>query len=539
MKVRPKKAPATAKMQNGQPTPKPMAVPYRFPAPIRGLVLNENRAIAQPGGARILDNWVPTTTGVRVRGGCIRHATVHATKAVETLFRYKSGGFEQFFAATDTTIVDITAPTSPLIPPTPVVTGRTSGRYSTEHFGTAGGDYLYAVNGTDSPLLYDGTTFTPITGASTPAITGVTTSSLSHVWSFANRLFFVEKDSMTAWYLPVDSIGGAAAAFSLAGVFKMGGALLFGARWSMDAGDGLDDKCVFVSTEGEVAVFEGTNPGSAADWRKAGIYQVSKPLGPKAITTAGGDLLIATELGLVPLSQAVQKDIAALEMGAVSQAIAPYWRQQSRALIGKGWEIIKMPASGFMLVSQPYQSDFIGTCLVANLQTGAWSRFTGWRTNCLGLFAGDGYFGDDRGGVFLVDSGGSDDGVPYTCVMLMQHEDFGSPIAQKTVLQMRPVFQVGNEVLPKIEALADYDETVSAPPPSITEFQLYGWDVGLWDEALWDTADTRVHSPQWVPVGVTGFVIAPLLQMTFGVTPTPRVELISVDATYTSGAIVA
>ncbi|MFK5282932.1 hypothetical protein ACI3PL_25530, partial [Lacticaseibacillus paracasei] len=60
---------------------------------------------------------------------------------------------------------------------------------------------------------------------------------------------------------------------------------------SMDAGDGLDDKCVFVSSEGEVAVYEGTNPGSAADWRKAGVYQITRPLGQNAKVSAGGDLL--------------------------------------------------------------------------------------------------------------------------------------------------------------------------------------------------------------------------------------------------------
>lgn len=538
MDVRGKKSPPAHKMANGQPVKPVAALPYRFPAPIRGWVLNENRAISQPGGARILDNWVPTTTGVRVRGGSRKYATIHATEAVQSLFAYKSGATELFFAATESVICDISTVADPDTPPTPDVSGQNGGYYSTEQFGTAGGDFLYAVNGVDDALLFDGSAWTPIDGVSTPAITGVTTANLSHVWSYASRLFFVEKNTMTAWYLPVDQVGGAVNSFSLAGIFKKGGALLFGAKWSMDAGDGLDDKCVFVSTEGEVAVYSGTNPGSAADWRKEGVYQITKPLGQNATTSAGGDLLIATEVGMVPLSEAVRRDIASLELGAVSKQISPYWQAQALSIGSLPWEVIKIPNKNIMVVSQPDALDDLGSCLIANLQTGAWSRFTGWRTRCLGVFADRGYFGSDSGEVFRMETGGSDNGLPYTAVCLLSHDDFAAPAMTKTVTQMRPVFQVGNPIAPKLEALPDYDETVSVPPSSVADFPLGIWDEGLWDSALWDSADVTVAQAQWVSVGVTGYVVAPLLQMTFGVTPAPRVELVAIDAAYHVGALV-
>lgn len=535
MDIRPRKA--TPKTRANVQPPEP-AVPFRFPAPIRGWVLNENRVTAQPGAARVLDNFIPTTTGIRVRGGSRKYATAHATEPVESLFTYKSGATEKFFVATTTTISNITTVADPLVVPTPAVTGRTSGYYSTEQFGTAGGDYLYAVNGTDKPLLYNGTTFTPIDGASTPAITGVTTSDLIHVWSFANRLFFVKKNSMEAWYLPVDSIGGAAASFSLAGIFKKGGTLLFGAKWSMDAGDGLDDKCVFVSSEGEVAVYEGTNPSSAADWRKAGVYQITKPLGRNAKTTAGGDLLIATEVGIVPLSEAVRRDIAALELGAISKTIAPYWQSQAQALSALPWEIIKVPQRNVMIVSQPSATDPVGSCLVANLQTGAWSRITGWHTRCMAVFSDDGYFGADDRCVYQMEAGGSDDGDSYTCVYLGQHEDMGAPALQKTVTQMRPVFQAANPILPLLKAVPDYDETIGAPPSSVPNFPSGIWDEGTWDSSLWDSGEATIAAAQWVAIGVTGYVIAPLLQLTFGVTPVPKVELVAIDAAFRVGALV-
>jgi hypothetical protein len=398
-------------------------------------------------------------------------------------------------------------------------------------FGTAGGDFLVLANGTDDVQTYDGAAF------AVPAITGVAADTLSHVWSFANRLFFVKSGTQSAWYLPVDSIAGAASEFSLAGVFSKGGSLLFGAKWSMDAGDGLDDKCVFVSTEGEVAVYEGTNPGSAADWRKVGLYAIPKPLGRRPYVQAGGDLLIAVQAGLIPVSAAVNRDIAALDAAAVSRNISPYWQEQARTLAGENWEMIKIPRANMMIVSQP--GDTNQTCLAINLQTGAWSRFTGWNTECLALFNDQGYFGSDDDCIYQMEVGGSDDGAPYTCTYLGLHEQLGVQGRQKTLLQMRAVFLAGSPVRPQLSALTDYDETLSAPPSSVADFASATWDGALWDVDKWDAATDLVIDATWTSIGKTGFSVAPELQITYGVTPTPLVELVSIDAEFIVGAMVA
>lgn len=611
MLVLPKKAAPAHK--GPQPTPKPMAQQFSFPAPTQGWVLNENLATPSPAGARILDNWWCTPTGIKVRGGTTLHATLGA--AVVSMFSYKSGADEKFFVATAADIFDITSPADPEVTPTATVTDQSGGYYVIEQFATAGGEYLYALNGSDYPLLYDGTEFNPVaavatnevpystltaafsvgetvTGgtsgasatilaimptsatagtlklgaitagpfqngealtsaggaatasgasavASTIAITGVTTTGLSFVWSYANRLFFVESGTMNAWYLPVDSIGGAANSFSLGGVFKKGGALLFGATWSMDAGDGLDDKCVFISTEGEVAIYSGTNPGSATDWAKQGVYQITRPLGPKAIMQAGGDLLIATETGLVPLSEAIRRDVAALSLGAVSRKIESHWQARALSYSASNWEVIKWPQKNLMLVSQPGGGN---TCLAANLQTGAWSRVTGWDTNCLGFFGGDCYYGDSTGLVFQMESGGSDNGAIYTASWLGQHDPMSAPGLQKTVHQMRALFTAGSPINAQLFANINFDESLNAPPSAVTLVATAGWDVSLWDVGLWDEAtggSVSAGDARWTAVGVTGHTIAPQLQLTFGSAAAPNVSLVTIDATYTVGALVA
>ncbi len=535
MQVRGKKTAPAHKFVNGQPPQAAPAETFTFPAPIRGWVLNENLATVQPAGARILDNWLCTTTGVRVRGGCVKHATVAA--GVKAIWAYNAPT-PKFFAATASAVYDITSPASPTVSPVASVSGQTSGDYSTAQFGTAGGNYLYAVNGADKPLLFDGSTFTAIDGASSPAITGVTTTTLSQVWSFANRLFFVQKDTMNAWYLPVDSIGGAANSFSLAGVFTKGGSILFGAKWSIDAGDGLDDKCLFVSTEGEVAVYQGTNPGSAADWSLVGIYTMPKPLGKNAYTTAGGDLLIATEVGLIPVSASVQNDLAALESKAVSGPIARYWQDQARS-IGSGWQLVKSPRKGVMFISQPDTSGVTKTALAVNLLTGAWSRVTGWDTRCVAYYNDNPYFGANDGCVYLMDASGSDAGSIYTALYLGQHEAMGVQGREKTVLQMQAMFQTGTPINPQLSALSDFSEATSSAPSSPANFTTDTWDSGLWDTAVWNATTTTENSARWTAAGVTGRTIAPELQLTFGITPTPVVELVAIDAQYRIGAVVA
>lgn len=531
MMVRPKKKAPTRK--GPEPTPKQPARAHTFPAPIRGWVLNENVSIPQAGGALILDNWICTTTGASVRGGTFKHVTLES--AASALFAYRSGGAEIFFGATASTIYDISA-ASATTPPA-VVTGQTGGTYSTEQFGTAGGDFLYAVNGSDEAQLFDGAAWTQINAASTPAITGVATETLSHVWGFANRLFFVGKDTKSAWYLPVDSIAGAANEFSLAGIFKQGGSLLFGATWSLDAGDGLDDKCIFISTEGEVAVYEGTNPGSAADWRKVGVYQITKPLGPKAIMQAGGDLLIATENGLVPISEAIRRDVAALELGSVSRPITPYWQTQVTATAGNPWEIIKWPQNNLMIVSQPGGAD--KSALVANLQTGAWSRFTGWDTRCLGFFDESGFYGDATGNVYRMETGGSDDGLNYTCAYLGQHEGMGAPGVEKTVTQMRATFKLSGTIQPIVTAQTDYSSNISLAPAAAPDASGQAlWDAGVWDQSVWDSVGVLQTKALWSSVGRTGRTVAPEVQITFGNIAKPVVELVSIDAAYEIGALV-
>jgi hypothetical protein len=502
-----------------------------FPAPTKGWWSAQGLATAQPGTAPVLENWFPTQTGVEMRSGCLLSATI-GTDEVETLMAY-IGTSRKLFAADTAGIYNITSVADPDVAPAADVTGQTSGDYGWENFSTAGGYYMYAVNGANKPRLYDGTTWTAVDALSTPAITGVTTTTLSHVWSYRSRLFFIGS-GMNAWALPVDSIGGAATQIALGGVFQKGGSLLLGATWSQDSGDGLDDKCVFITTEGEFAVYEGSDPSDPSDWNLVGRYDIAPPLGKMAVMRAGGDLLVATERGLIPISAAVNKDAAALDLAAISAPIAPDWTREASQRRSMPWQIAKWPLKSKAIISNPVTSDDATTppqCFVVNLETGAWCKYTGWNTRSLVLHNDFVYFGTNTGQIMQAEVTGADDGelIYHSCVYSFDH--LGRPGFNKNVIEMRGIFTTYNSFTPQLSVSIDYQLSLPAPPSAATDLSASSeWDAGLWDVALWDAgAQSYTAQTYWVGVALSGIAHAPQLQVTSGADVSSQTQLVMLD----------
>ena len=67
------------------------------------------------------------------------------------------------------------------------------------------------------------------------------------------------------------SVGGAAQVLDLSSIAKYGGHLVDLDTWTIDAGYGVDDNLVFITSNGEVIVYRGTDPSSAATWALAGV----------------------------------------------------------------------------------------------------------------------------------------------------------------------------------------------------------------------------------------------------------------------------
>jgi hypothetical protein len=181
-----------------------------IPAPIGGLNARDSIAAMPITDALILRNWFPLPYAVSMRKGYQEIAVGMAPGETPTVATYSSMlGVDLPVVFTGHNIYVITASGAS---PAPVVTGLTNDYWQTTMCNPTGTPYLIAVNGADDPRAYDGTAFT------SPVITPPTGETLDpktfiHVALHQRRLWFVQKDSMQAWYLPVDQIAGEAAVF--------------------------------------------------------------------------------------------------------------------------------------------------------------------------------------------------------------------------------------------------------------------------------------------------------------------------------------
>jgi hypothetical protein len=523
-----------------QPVPQQIAQQLQaitLPAPTRGIILNENETYMQPGGALICDNWMPTMKGVKLRGGCVRYCTLPETTPIISGFEFASGNNQRMFAANASKLYDVTSPT-----PTLVKAGQLSGNYCASQMANASGDHMLVVNDAgDYPLHFDGTNWTTfnagqITG---PAGTSVVAGhNLTYVWKYRGRFYFIEGGTMNAYYLGIDAFQGALSLIPLAGAATHGGKLLFGASWSVDAGDGIDDKCVFVTDLGELLIFTGSNPADASNWSQEGRYEVSAPMGMNAHIGVGGDLLIMTVDGIVPTSGAITKDRTELELAAITRTIKPMWRDEVNAKRASPWTIKKWDEYGGIFVTWPGGNVGNQYCAVVNSATGAWARFLGWDATCFMRMRGDLFFGTQNGIVMQADRTGYDDGKPYVATLVGGWEMFQSPPNTITWRQARASFSASNAepFQPQLSATADYIITLPPPPPAGPDPGLGDvWDEGLWDVMKWDQsapAKPVVRNTGWVSIGVTGYSHAPVVQVTVGQQANPNVELISISAVY-------
>ena len=532
-----------------------------LPAPTRGLVLNENESFIQPGAALVLDNWKPTMKGLALRGGCSRWSVLPETTPVVSMFQFISGNNQKMFAGNATKLYDVTA-TAPVL----VKSGQASGNYVASQMANQGGDHMLVANDAGDYLLhYDGTTWTTYNASQittnpsvTPPPSCATGHNLTYVWKYRGRYYFIEGGTMNAWYLPLNAVQGQLNLIPLAGAATKGGKLLCGFTWSIDAGDGIDDKCVFMTDQGELLIFTGSDPSVSTNWRQEGRYATSVPLGMNCWTPIGGDVLIATVDGIIPISASITKDTSQLELAAITRAIKPMWRDEVNAKRALPWTMCKWDEYGGLFVTWPGGIAGSQRCGVVNIATGAWARFVGWDAMCFGRMRADMFFGTQGGVIMQADRTGYDDNAPYTAVMVGGWEMFSSQSATMVWRQARASFtaRAGEPFQPQLSATTDYVIVIppapsAAPDPGVLDV----WDQGLWGPdagptppgphaptapeiaqyAQWDQptpATPTVRNTGWVSIGYTGFSHAPICQVTIAQAARPEVELISIAATY-------
>jgi hypothetical protein len=479
-----------------------VSVTLSVSSPTGGWNARDPLAMMKETDAISLDNFFCTPFDVKVRDGYSQYAT-GITGTVNTLASYSPpAGSPKLFAAAGANIYDVTAGGAV---GAAVVTGATSDKWQHTNFGTAGGNFLYMVNGADKPRLYDGSSWVAVDGVSTPAITGVTTTTLIHVAAFKARLWFIQKDTLKVWYLPTLSIGGAASAFDLSSLFNRGGYLMAMGNWSLDAGYGMDDYAVFVTSEGQVAVYKGTDPAAAATWALIGVYDVGSPIGRRCLMKYAGDLTLICKDGLAPLSKSLMSSRVNSQVmltDKIQDATSGYITQYGTNF---GWEAALFPQEDMLLVNVPI-STTTSYQLVMNTISGSWSQFSGWNAACFELHNDLLYFGSN-GVVCKAWDTTADNGENINFEAQQSFNYFGKGGQLKQVKMLRPIISTDGSPAVLLGVNTDFDTSDPTGIPTFTANTSAIWDLATWDGGFTWGGDLQVRR-DWQTAFGLGYCIS-------------------------------
>ena len=500
-----------------------VATARSLPAPVGGWNARDSLADMDEKDAVILTNLFPSTTSVNLRGGYSLFSTGYGAQ-VETVLAYAGSTTNKIFGIAGGGVYDATAGGAV---GAAAVSGLANSRWQYVNIATPGGNFIEMCNGADAVYTFDGTNWASQAGN----ISGVTSSTLININLHKNRLWFVQVGTLKAWYLPVQSISGAAAALDLSSFCPHGGYLMAMCTWTMDAGYGVDDMAVFITSNGDCLVYRGTDPSSASTWALVGVFWLGSPIGRRCFVKYKGDVLLITQDGLVPLSGALQSSrvnprVALTDkiQRATSDAVTNYGANF-------GWEIQPYPKENALLLNVPIATNANQQQYVMNTITGAWCNFTGWQANCIELYNDGLYFG---GTSFIGKAWTTyaDAGQAITAQGLQAFNYFGSQAQVKRFTMMRPTFYASSPPAVNGQINVDFDQSAATAMLSSSAAVGSLWDQGTWDNGIWGSGLELYR--QWQGAAGVGYCGAPNVATS---TNAIQLQWLATDVVMEAGAI--
>lgn len=430
--------------------------------------------------AILMDDWFPLTSDIMLRKGWDDHVT-DITGQVETLMVWNGFTSSKMIGAAGTAFYDVTSAGAV---GAAVQSGLSNARWQWVNMtDSSGNTWLISANGVDAPRYFDGTNWVAVTAATSPAITGVTTTTLTNPNIFKERLWFIQVDSLSAWYLPADAVGGAAAEYSFESIFRKGGSLRALGTWTLDAGEGMDDHFVVVTSKGEVAVYKGTDPSDATKWALVGIWQLGTPLGQRCLEKVAGDIVYLCVDGALPLSKALISD-RVKPQAALTDNIREAMTDAAR-LYGAtfGWQLLQAPRHQMLILNVPVaigqQQQY-----AMNLSTGAWGRFKKMAFNCWAIL-NDKVYAGGNGVVAEVFEDFNDNGSNIVGQLKQSFNYFGKRGQKKHWKMLRPIFASDGTPAVALGLNVDYEDLEPIASLSFSTTTYAVWDTSLWDAGIW------------------------------------------------------
>lgn len=513
-------------LRNSRVTRAQKAYTVAIPPPTGGWDAVSPLAEMKPDRAIVLDNWIPRPGYCEVRRGFTAHATGMGTGVVDSLMAYHAltSAGNKLFSAANNKIYESTSAGAA----SAAQTSLTNNRWQHVNFTTAGGKYLVTANGADSVRNFDGTNW------STPTISGVTSSNLINVNAHAGRLWFVEKDTTKAWYLATGAISGTATSIQLGENFTKGGFLVAMGTMTRDGGSGGDDLACFISSQGQVAVYAGTDPSDSQLWNLQGVYDLAPPIGYRCFRKIGADLALINIDGLIPVSAALGLDQNAQKRVALSANINDAINNAARNYKANfGWQLCAYPKGTIAILNIPVTEGSLQYQYVMNTLTGAWCRFTGINANCWEVFNDSIYFGGNAGKSFKFDTGGYDNAVAIDAVGKTAYNYMNKKGIDKLFLMLQPLLTVDSSQRPALGVSTDFKDNAELGTPSAVTIASAVYDSALYDTAVYAIENRAVTD--WTAVSGVGHCAAVHFRSTKNTASESTIQLNGFNLLYQPG----
>ena len=484
--------------------------------PVGGLNWADNVMALTPEYAYVLDNFIARSFGCEVRKGWRQWLPAKFAGEVRTIMVYNARVLSdsRLFAApaiTGSPIYNVTTTNiAPVLSLTPTTPASILGEYYHTNFTTPGGAFLAVVAGGAGYMSYgtagwvqytlgDGITANTI---KFPPNDATPLTELCYVWSWKSRLWFLKRASTVAYYLPIGQLYGELKAFDFGPQLQHGGSLSFGENWTYDGGAGMDDGLVLMTSEGEVLIYQGTDPSSIETFALKGVWYAGRvPYGRRGHHSHGGDLLFITEYGIIPISELVSGKLnqSNLSYNSLAGRVNPrVSRFISQNLDQSYWFILPYPTEELLLIGSPYVDleTSVRVTFAMNSLGNGWSTFSKLDLLSADMWEGRMIFGSRDGSVCEAfesyRDGDSSDGlvVGNNIISALQtnFNDYGSPNFNKTMRRAKIYGIVENQPSIYVTFKAEYDFAItqypSIPAPEVRSL----WDIALWDESFWATA---------------------------------------------------
>ena len=336
-------------------------------------------------------------------------------------------------------------------------------------------DTLYFVSFDSTNDIYSW----PGSGAvATPAFVGPggDDKDIGVITSYRRRLYFGQRTSPILWYGAVDQSehGGVNLNYiDLRTVLKLGGDIIIIGSTSRAKDFNEDSLFVIVSSRGEVLLYQGEYPGSAT-WGLVGQYFIPRPVGFKGFFYYGADLCIITRSGVVPMSEIIgygqlrEQAFLSYKIGAAFKAAATDALLVSPYI--HNWMGLYYQRGNYVLINAPSEASQTGARVqfIKNMQTGAWTKFTGQTGHAWTLFNDRLYFGSNYGKVFKADEGDFDESLSSagtavdTAVKMRQALNYLGDYGKKKHFHfIRPIIKQDDGLNLTMGINVDYEDTVT------------------------------------------------------------------------------